>query len=523
MGYKESRNEILDLIEASYPFLHIVSEDDTPVIKTFVTMAEEEMTGTKYDVFTWNIASGLFGEFGTFDKKGFLVTADKPIEEKVNALFEHIKNYKDSAIFILQDFDFILKEHKHISFGLKDVIHSITMPLDESYSLKRHLTASTAPSKHIVIVSPTQYIPRELEKMVNLVYFGMPGREEIEKIVDKVAEVQKQDISKEERENIIRAGFGLTESELTNALFKSIVSSSDRKMNSKTLTYLKEQIIRKGGLVDFTTPKVGGFDGVGGMANLLDWIKKRKIAFNEEVRLSRKLPYPKGVLMTGIQGAGKSHTVKAISEFLEMPLIRFDIGKIKGMYVGQSEENMRKAISLAEAVAPCILWIDEIEKAFPDPRNANTHEVSKGLLGYFLTWMQEKTKPVFVVATANNIDTLPPELLRKGRFDELFWVDLPEDNERRQIFEIHLKKIGVDPAEIGDFSNIIENSKGYTGAEIEDTIHQANFNSAYDNKPLSANYILEELERTTPISVIRADAIREMREWQKTNKVRPAN
>lgn len=522
MGYKDSKNEIIELIEAKYPCIQVVSEDDIPVIKTFVKIAENKMTDINYDVITWNIATGVVCEYGEYDKKGFLTTPDKPLEEKVTKLFEFIKTYKKDAIFILQDFDFIIKEHKNFSFNLKDAVQSITLPLEQGENLKRHTFSSKSSLKHIVISSATQYIPAELDKLVNLVHFGMPGREEIETVIDKVAEIANQSISKEERENIISASFGLTETELTNALFKSIASSDNKKINSKSLSSLKAQIIRKGGLVDFVNTDVGGINNIGGMNNLKDWIEKRKIAFNEEKRLARKLPYPKGILLTGIQGAGKSHMVKAIGEHLGMPLIRFDIGKVKGKYVGESEENMRKAISLAEAVSPCILWIDEIEKAFPDPRNINTHEVSKGLLGYFLTWMQEKKKPVFVVATANNIDTLPPELLRKGRFDDLFWVDLPKDEERKQIFEIHLKKIDIDPSEM-DLTEVVEKSNGYSGAEIEAAIHEANFHSAYDDKPLDTEYISAELSKTTPISVVRAESIKEMREWATKNKVRPAS
>jgi len=520
-GYKDSQNEIVDLIDAKYALIHVVTEDEIPVIKTLVELAEKEMTGVNYNVLTWNVSSGIFAEHGKCEKSRFLVENTKTIEEKVEALYSHIKSSKENAIYILQDFDFILQENKSLSFGLKEAAQTIAKPLDGSEKLKRY-SIGGAFNKHIVIVSSNQYIPKELDKLVNITYFGMPGRKEISSIIEKVAKHNKQNLTEDEKEALIVASHGLTENELTNALFKSIASSDNGKMNAGFISEVKKQIISKGGIIEYSEPISEGINSLGGMNSLKDWIKKRSIAFDEKLRMERKLKFPKGVLLTGVQGGGKSHAAKSIAGDFGLPLLRFDIGKVKGMYVGQSEENMRKAIGVAESVSPCVLWIDEIEKAFPDPRNANTHEVSKGLLGYFLTWMQEKKKDVFVIATANNIDSLPPELLRKGRFDEIFWVNLPDVDGRIEITKSKLKGLITDINSI-DIEEVAKASEGYTGAEIEAAVNEANFNSAYDNQPLSTEYILEEISKTTPISVIRKDSIEEMQKWAKKNKVRSAN
>ena len=523
MSYKKAQNEILDLVTARYPFLYVLSEDDLPVINTFIKLASEFSPEEKYDVFVWNLSSGLVIEHGECGKKGFL-TKEPTVDEKVRALFDFIKAHEKNAIFILQDFDYVLKDHKQTVFGLKETIQSISKPIDLEQQLKRHQLAFKGSGdvlKHICITSSNQYIPQEIDKLTNLVDFGMPGDEEIAKVLEQVNETAPHvKLIESTKEEVIRAGIGLTIPEFTNALFKSLLSKET--FDPKFVADTKSQIVKKGGLIEFTTPDTGGVENVGGMIHLLNWVDKRKIAFNEEKRVARKLPYPKGVLLTGIQGGGKSLAVKVMAESLGMPLIRLDIGKIKGKYVGESEKNMRKAIALAEAVSPAVLWLDEVEKAFSDPRNANTHDVDKGLLGYFLTWMQEKKKPVFVAATANNIDGLPPELLRKGRFDEIFWVGLPDEKARKQIFEIYLEKIAVNPATV-DLESIVQKSEGYSGAEIQAAVQEANFHSAYDDEPVSAKYILEELERTTPISVIRKDDVERMKKWATNNKVRSAN
>ena len=522
MSYKPSQNEITDLINANYPLIQVISDDDIPVIKTFIRMVDEEFVNTKYDVVTWNIASGFFTEYGKETKSGFMVERHKPLEEKVEAMYNFIKQCKEHTIFILQDFDFVLKEHKHLSFGLKEIVQTITHPLNKENMLKKHKTKSAPVRKHIVISAAEQYIPKELDKLMSLVYFGMPGREVIEDIIKTVSENTEKPLTEIEFEKVVNASYGLTEVELTNALFKSIANPDIQKIDAAYIASVKKQVISKGGVIEYTDPIQNGIKTLGGMKSFKSWIEKREIAFDEKTRIKRNLQFPKGVLLTGIQGGGKSHAAKSVPGYLGLPLLRLDIGKVKGMYVGQSEENMRKAIKLAESVSPCVLWLDEIEKAFPDPRNANTHEVSKGLLGYFLTWMQEKDKPVFVIATANNIDSLPPELLRKGRFDEIFWVDLPDLEGRKEITKISLKEIGVSEEEI-DVEKVAEASNGYTGAEIKAAINEANFNSAYDEMDLSTKYILEEIEKTTPISVIRKDSIEEMQKWAKKNKVRNAS
>ena len=517
MSYKDSRNEIVELIEAKYPLIYVVSDDEIPVIQTFTRIAEQL---EDVDVITWNVASGVFCEFGNYGKSGF-EKKESNIEEKIANLFELIKNYDGNAFFVLEDFDFVFDEVKHSALGLKDVIQSVTLPISKEKGLKRHLMASNH-TKQVIIVSPNQKVPREIEKLMNVVYFGMPGKKEITDVVNLVLELKDITLDKNEKDKIIQSGVGLTEPELINALYKSIAVDESGKPTATKISSIKEQIIRKGGLIEYHSPKIGMND-VGGMEKLQEWVEKRDLAFNnEEVRVARKIPYPKGILLTGVPGCGKSHSVKAIANHLKIPLLRLDMGTLMGKYVGQSEENIRKAIHLAESVSPALLWIDEIEKSFPDPRSGNTHEVSNRLLSYMLTWLQEKESSVFVVATANNIDKLPPELLRKGRFSEIFYVDLPDATGRKQIFDINLRYYDVEQGSV-DLDTIIDITAGYSGAEIKDIVDEANFQSAYDNEPLGTHYLIQEIERTTPMSVLMKDKIEAIRSWAEENKVRPAN
>jgi len=252
---------------------------------------------------------------------------------------------------------------------------------------------------------------------------------------------------------------------------------------------------------------------VGGLQVLKDWLDKRSVAFTEEAR-SFGLPAPKGILLLGVQGCGKSLCAKAVSSLWQMPLLRFDIGRVFGSLVGSSEENIRRAISVAESVAPTILWVDEIDKAFAGARSSGGTDggTTARVFGTFLTWMSEKKSPVFVMSTANDISELPPELLRKGRFDEIFFVDLPATNEREEIFRIHLSKRSRNP-ESFDARRLAEASKDYSGAEIEEAIISSLFAAFYEKKDLTTDHVLSELSQTVPLAQTMDEQINRLRRW----------
>ena len=274
----------------------------------------------------------------------------------------------------------------------------------------------------------------------------------------------------------------------------------------------KKQIIRRNGILEFYEAQEDLAD-VGGLDALKAWLRRRREAFTEDAR-AYGLPVPRGILLLGVQGCGKSLVAKAISREWGMPLLRLDVGRVFGKYIGESEAAIRRVVQTAEAAAPAILWIDEIEKGFAGTAS-DAHDTGVGarVLGTFLTWLQEKTQPVFVFATANQIRSLPPELLRKGRFDELFFVDLPGKTERAEIFAVHLRKCGRDPAGF-DLPALAARAEGYTGAEIEQIVHEALYAGyAAGRRPVTQEDLLHAAGEVVPIAVTMKEAIGAMRHW----------
>ena len=285
--------------------------------------------------------------------------------------------------------------------------------------------------------------------------YPLPEREDLNALLDKIIADVKQfaqvkiDLDDAGRERLLQAALGLTLGEAENVFAKIIVK--DERLSGDDVIEVfaeKQQIIRKSGLLEYYTTEEG-FANIGGLAVLKDWLDKRAAAFTKEAR-AFGLPAPKGILMLGVQGCGKSLCAKAVSNQWQLPLLRFDMGRMFGSLVGSSEENVRRAIAVAESVAPAILWVDEIDKAFAGSQGSGATDggTTARVFGTFLTWLSEKTAPVFVVATANDISQLPPELLRKGRLDEIFFVDLPSQEERKDIFRIHLNRRGREADEV---------------------------------------------------------------------------
>jgi SpoVK/Ycf46/Vps4 family AAA+-type ATPase len=273
----------------------------------------------------------------------------------------------------------------------------------------------------------------------------------------------------------------------------------------------KKRVIRKSGILEYHDAQQNLSD-VGGLEHLKEWIRKRSVAFSEQAR-SFGLPPPKGVLLLGVQGCGKSLSAKAISQVWNLPLLRLDMGRIFSSLVGSSEENMRRAISTAESVAPAILWIDEIEKAFAGTRGGDSDAgTSSRVFGTFLTWLQEKSAPVFVIATANNIATLPPELLRKGRLDEIFFVDLPTPEERKEIFRIHLRQRRRAPEAV-DLDALAAASEGFSGSEIEQAVVAALYDAFDHGRDLTTDDLLKATTASIPLSKTMKEEIDRLRRW----------
>jgi len=274
----------------------------------------------------------------------------------------------------------------------------------------------------------------------------------------------------------------------------------------------KKQIVRKSGLLEFYEVD-DKFEHVGGLKLLKEWLMKRGRAFTDQAR-TYGLPEPRGILLVGVQGCGKSLTAKAVSNLWKLPLLRLDLGKVFSSLVGSSEENIRRATGVAESIAPCVLWIDEIEKALSGLESSGSSDAGTAsrVFGHFIMWMQEKTRPVFVIATANNIDMLPPELMRKGRFDDIFFVDLPNPSERAEIFNIHIERFNRDPSKY-DLKKLVKYSKNFSGAEIREAIIAAMYDAFSESREFNTDDVVRNMEVTVPLARTMAENIAKLRQW----------
>ena len=332
-------------------------------------------------------------------------------------------------------------------------------------------------------------------------------------------------LSQDDKILLSRSALGLTMQEAENAFCRAIVKLKGLDKSALSIIHEeKNQVVKKTGVLEFVKSDLS-IDDIGGLENLKKWLLRRNNSWSEKAQ-SYNLPAPKGVLITGVPGCGKSLTAKAMSAIWGLPLLKLDMGKIFGGVVGSSEENMRNAIATAEAVSPSILGVDEIEKGFSGIKSGGDSGTSARVFGTFLTWMQEKTDPVFVIATANDISTLPPELLRKGRFDEIFFVDLPTTKEREKIFKLHIQKriksskihheITADDTVCQELAEL---SVGYVGAEIEQIVISAMYEAFYADRGMRKEDIVKAIRETVPLSSTQREQIIELRAWAKERAV----
>jgi SpoVK/Ycf46/Vps4 family AAA+-type ATPase len=386
--------------------------------------------------------------------------------------------------------------------------------------LKDAVQALQPTRSSIIVLCPFADIPPELEKEAVVVDFELPAHDEIlarlNKFVDFYKDEEKATINLDEHEKyrLAKAATGLTMSEADLAFQKALVE--DSILDIKDIELIideKKQIIRKGGILTYEEP--GDFEAVGGLDNLKKWLRKREHIFSENAR-EYGLPEPKGVMLTGIPGCGKSLCARAMSSLWQIPLLRLDMGAIFAGLVGSSEANMRRAISSAEAMSPCVLMIDEIEKGLAGSSGGGGDSgTSSRVFGTLLSWMNDKTKPVFVVATANNFNRIPPEMLRKGRFDEIFFVDCPNAEERKEIFSIHLRKRDRDP-ENYDLAKLVKAAKDFTGAEIEQAVITGmieGFANGRDTRAsdFTTDDILHAIKTTLPLTTTMGDELAKIR------------
>lgn len=489
----------LDLvIRARYPLLFLVSPEEAPVEELIKEVAEKTKPVRK--VLSWNMVQG-------WEDNGQHKAQAMPALERVAKL-----SPDDATICVFKD----------LHLPLMSPHSSNNYPIIRSLKILARETAR----RTVILVSHIAAVPDELREELVVVDFPLPGLEEIHHLLAASVSPEKLRLSELGREQLVRACQGLTRNRIRRILSCALASHSQVDESDIDLVLEeKKQYIRQTEILEFYSPKET-LKSVGGLENLKAWVQQRRNSFSDQAR-SYGLPNPKGVLLVGIQGTGKSLSAKTIAKEWRMPLLKLDAGRLFGGIVGESESRVRQMTQISEAMAPCVLWIDEIDKAFGGVGGEFSGDsgTSKRVFGSLITWMQEKTKPVFIVATANNVQVLPAELLRKGRFDEIFFLNLPTESERRDIFQVHLGKVRPNRIRDFDLEMLARLTPDFSGAEIEqavyDAMHRA-FNHATPSE-FTQSDLVEAIEQTVPLASIARDQIEELKEWAAQSGARTAS
>ena len=509
-GSEKTKQYLTNLFRAKFPFVYIATWEEIRIIEMISEIAADtKKIKAQREVFAWSITDGLKKITEAGQEKVNINNPDNPIEA-----LNFISNYNKSAILILKDVHpFLGSSGRNCDYAF------IRKVRDTAASIKNDDC-----SKNIVIVAPTLVLPIELQKDITVVDFDLPTLDELKKLLNEMIDANqgskiKITLNENEKEVLCKAAQGLTLQEAENAFARAMVSKE--RLTIKELDIIMEekcQVIKKTGILEYINTDIN-IDDVGGLENMKRWLTKRNNSWLGKAQKNYNLPAPKGILITGVPGCGKSMTAKAMSVMWQLPLLRLDVGKIFSGLVGSSEENMRKAIQTAEAVAPSILWIDEIEKGFATGGGEMDGGTSTRVFGTFLTWLNEKTKPVFVIATANNINRLPSEMLRKGRFDEIFFVDLPTFKERTIIFKIHLGKRLKDSVsqayEITEdlLNRLAKATEGFGGSEIEQVVVSALFEAFAQDRELTEDDLFKVIKNAVPLSTTQSEQILSIRSW----------
>jgi len=494
--------EQIDLMmRARYPLLYIVTAEEEPLEQVLYAVAAQS-TPTRRIIF-WDMVRG-WSDNGA--DKGSPMSALLRIGRPEDP---HNPKDFDNAIFVMRDLHPYLKLHYPISDKHSSIVRELT-------SLMRELKRDR---KTLILTSYILEIPPELSEEVTVIDFPLPNAPEISSLIRRLVIPEKLKVTGLAWEQLVKACQGLSRARIQRVLAKALaekqqISESDI---AKVLEE-KRQAIRQTGILEFFTVRES-LKNVGGLENLKQWVRIRQDTFTEEAR-RYGIPNPKGVLLVGIQGTGKSLSAKTIAHEWRLPLLRLDTGRLFGGIVGESESRVRQMIQLAEAIAPCVLWIDEIDKAFGNINGGMDGDsgTSRRVFGSLITWMQEKTSPVFIVATANNVRILPAELLRKGRFDEIFFLNLPTESERQEIFRVHLQRLRPGRVRDFDLSLLARQSQNFSGAEIEqgivDGMHLAFGRGSIGNRQdFTTEDIIRAIEETVPLAAIARDQIEALKQW----------
>jgi SpoVK/Ycf46/Vps4 family AAA+-type ATPase len=486
-------DELTLLLKARYPIIYIntIEEDRVEyIIRKYIK------TSLNRSIYSWDFIDGYTNNP---NNEGFAKRNPVQALELVERL-----TAQTPALFLLKDFNRFLTDVS-ISRKLKNISRILKLQ-----------------PKTIIIIGSEFNIPKELSDLITILQFQLPVESEINYELKRLIESLNIQIDQQILESLTRACQGLSLERIRRVLSKIIATYKTIDENSiKLLLNEKKQIISQTEIleywsVDETISKIGGVD------NLKNWLKKRKTSFGIQAS-NYGLPTPRGLLLVGIQGTGKSLTAKAIANEWQLPLLKLDVGKLFGGIVGESESRLRQMIQVAETISPCILWIDEIDKAFSNSNNTGDSGTSNRVLATFISWLSEKTKPVFVVATANNVDLLPLEIIRKGRFDEIFFLDLPQKQEREQIFKIHIQEFRPNRWELFDYSKLAQLSEAFSGAEIRQSIIEAMYHAFYEKREFTTEDICLSLTQLIPLSKLENNQTLKLKNWAVSGRIRLAS
>ena len=486
-------DELNIFLKARYPVIYIntIEEDRVEYI-----IRKNVKINLKRSIYSWDFVDGYTNNP---NNQGF--GSRNPLQAL--ELIERL-NPETPAIFLLKDFNRFLNDLA-ISRKLRNLSRILKLQ-----------------PKTIIIIGSELKIPIELQDLITILQFQLPTQEEIVKELERLLNSLKITIDSKLFENLTQSCQGLSLERIRRVLSKIIATY--KTIDEDSISILlgeKKQIISQTKILEYY-PVNEKFDNLGGLANLKEWLEKRQTAFSLQAT-NYGLPTPRGLLLVGLQGTGKSLTAKAIANDWRLPLLKLDVGKLFGGIVGESESRLRQMINISETLSPCILWIDEIDKAFNNVENNGDSGTSNRILGTFLSWLSEKTKPVFVISTANNIDLLPLEIIRKGRFDEIFFLDLPKLEEREEIFKIHIQEFRPNSWELFNYKKLAQLSESFSGAEIRQSVIEGMYQAFYEKREVTTEDISLALKEFIPLANLESNQMSKLKNWATSGQIRLAS
>ena len=486
-------DELALFLKARYPIIYIntIEEDRVEYV-----IRKNIKTNLNRSIYSWDFVDGYTNNP---NNEGFAKRNPLQALELVERL-----SSETPALFLLKDYNRFLTDLS-ISRKLRNVSRILKLQ-----------------PKTIIIIASDLTIPKELQDLITVLQFQLPLEEEISQELNRLINSLNIKVEPKLFESLTRACQGLSLERIRRVLSKIIATYKTIDNNSiAVLLSEKKQIISQTEILEYSsvTEKIAN---LGGLDNLKDWVNKRKTAFSIQAS-NYGLPTPRGLLLVGIQGTGKSLTAKAIANDWQLPLLKLDVGKLFGGIVGESESRLRQMINLAETISPCILWIDEIDKAFTNTESKGDSGTSNRILATFISWLSEKTKPVFVISTANNIDLLPLEIIRKGRFDEIFFLDLPKKSEREEIFKIHIQEFRPNSIDSFDYTKLAQLSESFSGAEIRQSIIEGMYHAFYEKREFTTEDICLALNELIPLANLESNQMLKLQNWASSGQIRLAS